>query len=129
MFYVAKKTKALISSKVPRIWPSICKSKLIRGVVHISPCVALRIVTDRAVKQVLLHSISQPFSKLALALSREVSRNGQRKRAIQAYFHSIYKLAVTVTLTPVLLKTEKNSTLTKRLEAATSELDFCKIHN
>ena len=78
MFYVAKKTKALISSKVPRIWPRICKSKSIRGVAHISPCVALRIITDRAVKQVLFHSISQPFSNMDLALSREVSRNGQR---------------------------------------------------
>ena len=76
MFYVAKKKKALIS-----IRPSICKSKLIRGVAHISPCVALRIITDTAVKQVLLHLISQPFSNMDLALSREVSRDGQRKRA------------------------------------------------
>ena len=79
MFYVAKKKKAWINSKVPRIWPSICKSKLIRGMAHIFPCVALRIITGRAVKQVLLHSISQPFFKHGLASSREASRNGQRK--------------------------------------------------
>ena len=47
-----------------------------------SMCVALRIITDRVDKQDLLHSISQPFSNMDLALSRERSRNGQRERAI-----------------------------------------------
>ena len=92
MFYVEKKTKALISSKVPRIWPSISKSKLIRGAAHISLCVALRIITDRAVKQVVLHSISQPFSNMDLALSREVSRNSQRKQAIYNYISTLMKI-------------------------------------
>ena len=38
----------------------------------------LLIITDRAVKQVLFLSISQPFTNVELALSREVQRNGKR---------------------------------------------------
>ena len=38
-------------------------------------------------------------------------------------------MAITVLLTPVLQKAEKNVDFTKRLEAATKEIKFCKIHS
>ena len=49
----------------------------------------MRIITDRAVKPVLLHSISLPFTNMDLALSRVGNWNGQRNLAIIGYARTV----------------------------------------